>query len=146
MRKLCFQVFERNEEICVKTNIAEKFIKIGWSELCWNFSTIYKDGSDNYRFCWNFSLENYIFAHRKCWSCDFLNLHQEILENIIFSLTTIIKQCQKLWIKLHLSELLVLTHISSFFSNTWKYRSGTVNSKSFVGKVLLWIKWKFELN
>ena len=26
------------------------------------------------------------------------------------------------------------------------YRSGTVNSKSFVGKVLLWIKWKFELN
>ena len=25
------------------------------------------------------------------------------------------------------------------------YRSGTVNSKSFVGKVLLWIKWKFEL-
>ena len=26
------------------------------------------------------------------------------------------------------------------------YRSGTVNSKSFVGKVLLQIKWKFELN
>ena len=26
------------------------------------------------------------------------------------------------------------------------YRSGTVNSKSFVGKVLLRIKWKFELN
>ena len=26
-----------------------------------------------------------------------------------------------------------------------KYRSGTVNSKSFVGKVLLRIKWKFEL-
>ena len=26
------------------------------------------------------------------------------------------------------------------------YRSGTVNSKSFVGKVLLLIKWKFELN
>ena len=25
------------------------------------------------------------------------------------------------------------------------YRSGTVNSKSFVGKVLLRIKWKFEL-
>ena len=25
------------------------------------------------------------------------------------------------------------------------YRSGTVNSKSFVGKVLLQIKWKFEL-
>ena len=27
----------------------------------------------------------------------------------------------------------------------WQYRSGTVNSKSFVGKVLLRIKWKFEL-
>ena len=26
------------------------------------------------------------------------------------------------------------------------YRSGTVNSKSFVGKDFLWIKWKFELN
>ena len=26
------------------------------------------------------------------------------------------------------------------------YRSGTVNSKSFIGKVLLRIKWKFELN
>ena len=25
------------------------------------------------------------------------------------------------------------------------YRSGTVNSKSFIGKVLLQIKWKFEL-
>ena len=25
-------------------------------------------------------------------------------------------------------------------------RSGTVNSKSFVGKVLLQIKWKFKLN
>ena len=25
------------------------------------------------------------------------------------------------------------------------YRSGTVNLKSFVGKVLLRIKWKFEL-
>ena len=29
--------------------------------------------------------------------------------------------------------------------STW-YRSGTVNSKSFVGKVLLRIKWKFKLN
>ena len=26
-----------------------------------------------------------------------------------------------------------------------EYRSGTVNSKSFVGKDFLWIKWKFEL-
>ena len=28
---------------------------------------------------------------------------------------------------------------------TLYYRSGTVNSKSFVGKVLLRTKWKFEL-
>ena len=27
----------------------------------------------------------------------------------------------------------------------FRYRSGTVNSKSFVGKVLLRIKWKFKL-
>ena len=26
------------------------------------------------------------------------------------------------------------------------YRSGTVNSKSFIGKVSLWNKWKYELN
>ena len=31
-------------------------------------------------------------------------------------------------------------------SSVWCYRSGTVNSKSFVGKVLLRIKWKFKLN
>ena len=30
-------------------------------------------------------------------------------------------------------------------TNMWMYRSGTVNSKSFVSKVLLPIKWKFEL-
>ena len=29
--------------------------------------------------------------------------------------------------------------------NKTDYRSGTVNSESFVGKVLLRIKWKFEL-
>ena len=49
----------------------------------------------------------------------------------------------------------ILHHITSYFSNyvlphvnndqELKYRSGTVNSKSFVGKVLLRIKWKFEL-
>ena len=33
-----------------------------------------------------------------------------------------------------------------FFAKKEAYRSGTVNSKSFVGKVLLRIKWKFELN
>ena len=33
-----------------------------------------------------------------------------------------------------------------FCNFTYLYRSGTVNSKSFVGKVLLRIKWKFKLN
>ena len=35
--------------------------------------------------------------------------------------------------------------VVAFFPATHLYRSGTVNSKSFVGKVLLRIKWKFEL-
>ena len=37
----------------------------GWSELCWDFSTLNKDGSDNYRFCCTLFIKNYIFAHRK---------------------------------------------------------------------------------
>ena len=36
-------------------------------------------------------------------------------------------------------------HPIVFIHNISLYRSGTVNSKSFVGKVLLRIKWKFEL-
>ena len=32
-----------------------------------------------------------------------------------------------------------------FIPSQIDYRSGTVNSKSFLGKVLLRIKWKFEL-
>ena len=34
---------------------------------------------------------------------------------------------------------------SHYKNNRTMYRSGTVNSKSFVAKVLLRIKWKFEL-
>ena len=37
-------------------------------------------------------------------------------------------------------------HRNFEFSGTSNYRSVTVNSKSFVGKVLLRIKWKFKLN
>ena len=36
-------------------------------------------------------------------------------------------------------------HLNGFYGRIYPYRSGTVNSKSFVGKVLLRIKWKFEL-
>ena len=40
----------------------------------------------------------------------------------------------------HIIEITLQNSFGSY------YRSGTVNWKSFVGKVLLWIKWKFELN
>ena len=43
-----------------------------------------------------------------------------------------------------LHSLIFYTFISSIYLDIY-YRSGTVNSKSFVGKVLLRIKWKFEL-
>ena len=43
-----------------------------------------------------------------------------------------------------LSTLCVCGNLDWAVSST-DYRSGTVNSKSFVGKVLLRIKWKFEL-
>ena len=68
MRKLDFWEFERNQEMCVKTNIAENYFKIRWSKLHWNFSTIYKDGCDNYRFCWNFSI---IKLHYHPMTCTF---------------------------------------------------------------------------
>ena len=45
--------------------------------------------------------------------------------------------------------LLSITKISTLTEQNFRfynYRSGTVNSKSFVGKVLLRIKRKFELN
>ena len=47
-----FEVFGRNGEMCVKTNTAQKYFTclLGWSELRWNFSTLNKDGSSNYRF------------------------------------------------------------------------------------------------
>ena len=38
----------------------------------------------------------------------------------------------------------IYLNLQKFTKN--EYRSGTVNSKSFVGKVLLRIKWKFKLN
>ena len=37
------------------------------------------------------------------------------------------------------------TEYRTLSTTHFKYRSGTVNSKSFVGKVLLRIKWKFKL-
>ena len=47
-----------------------------------------------------------------------------------------------------LYELLYEFSIAADWNIIWQinYRSGTVNSKSFVGKVFLWIKWKFKLN
>ena len=43
-------------------------------------------------------------------------------------------------------HLLLLCIVNYYYVNSRSgYRSGTVNSKSFVGMVLLRIKWKFEL-
>ena len=42
-----------------------------------------------------------------------------------------------------LNQLFLFDVISNL--SHWAYRSGSANSKSFVGKVLLRIKWKFEL-
>ena len=48
--------------MCVNNIIAEKQFKIGSSKLCWNFSTINKNGADNYRFCRNFPLRKMHFC------------------------------------------------------------------------------------
>ena len=42
-------IWEKLRNMYQNLHCRKKF-KIGWSELCWNFSTIYKDGSDIYRF------------------------------------------------------------------------------------------------
>ena len=47
----------------------------------------------------------------------------------------------------HRIDIYEMVAIFQFFhTGQCRYRSGMVNSKSFVGKVLLQIKWKFELN
>ena len=46
---------------------------------------------------------------------------------------------------LHLVPYFSTSEILRYCYCYHNYRLGTVNSKSFVGQVLLWIKWKFEL-
>ena len=48
------------------------------------------------------------------------------------------------WIKREKGLVFILLRTGTV--SKMNYRSGTVNSKSFVGKVLLRIKWKFKLN
>ena len=55
------------------------------------------------------------------------------------------KFCQNIWIIGLMWEILVAPHCLFGNLKTSFYRSGTVNSKSFVGKVFLRIKRKFEL-
>ena len=43
------------------------------------------------------------------------------------------------------AQWIVDTFSDTLDSNAIDYRTGTVNSKSFVGKVLLRIKWKFPV-
>ena len=56
-----FEVFGINEEMCVKNNTVEKYFVLGWSELCFMFSTLVnKDGPDNYRLSKNLVSGNQI--------------------------------------------------------------------------------------
>ena len=43
-------------------------------------------------------------------------------------------------------DVVMLNDNPALVTNNSNYRLGMVNSKSFVSKVLLQIKWKFELN
>ena len=58
-----------------QTNIEENYYVIGWSKLCWNFSTIYiyiyiRMAVIITDFVRVSPSVNCIFAHRKCWSGD----------------------------------------------------------------------------
>ena len=63
------------------------------------------------------------------------------------------KQDVKVWMHDNQNTRNLHSHLFEYLSTRTRlqlhnmsiYRSGTVNSKSFVGKVLLRIKWKFEL-
>ena len=65
---------------------------------------------------------------------------------ITLSPSTYLSVYISIFLSLHLSIPPTVNLSITASSITWHYRSGTVNSKSFVGKVLLRIKWKFELN
>ena len=55
------------------------------------------------------------------------------------------RQMPEAWISDH-PILLTVNCDDSHSKHSFCYRSGTVNSKSFISKVLLRIKWKFKLN
>ena len=59
-------------------------------------------------------------------------------DQILFNFVRLARQT------LHVQKCLIDTNIN-YNSQNLTYRSRTVNSKSFIGKVLLRIKWKFEL-
>ena len=48
--KTIFKYLREMKKYVSKLILHKKNYKIGLSKLCWNFSTIYKDGSDIYRF------------------------------------------------------------------------------------------------
>ena len=61
--------------------------------------------------------------------------------------TTLSRVTEKMWcMELHPRRQKIQADLCAHGWYEIRYRSGTVNSKSFVGKVLLRIKWKFELN
>ena len=72
---------------------------------------------------------------------DFYVLFPPVVFNSTAQFWGCINQAEK-WF---LCVIMSLQKVSCCCRKPSRYRSGTVNSKSFVGKILLWIKWKFEL-
>ena len=68
----------------------------------------------------------------------YLYIFDEVQQTMIFILLTIFN--------LYIFLIMTIQRNLEGLLQILGYRSGTVNSKSFVSKVLLRIKWKFELN
>ena len=87
-----------------------------------------------------------VFLHHK-----YKHIHRNMLKLLTHRLLKNACSLACTTIDLHFSAnrntrmmILILMHLSEVFLDKC-YRSGTVNSKSFVGKVLLQIKRKFKL-
>ena len=48
--KIYFKAYTNDLYISYKNNIAQFYFMLGRAELCWNFSSILKDGFDIHRF------------------------------------------------------------------------------------------------
>ena len=85
-----------------------------------------------------FVLKLYITDHSRYLIVFFIN----IFWTLIMSLTFMLDFGKTHWWLVRVTLVVAFGFLPNNFG---RYRSGTVNSKSFVGKVLLRIKRKFEL-